>query len=173
MKIQAFKWDIEVTEYYVKVNGETVATGYIPIGRSNEQIISSDKDADVFFDSVFNPPEPNQALKDAEQALERIENKKISNSGHYTKEELIFFADYFAKIYHKEQLGLSQPTDCDGTPLEYGDKIVCVEPFTCEDGLDWFIGEEEIHRSQRIIDSEKIHKTEFTPSELKNFRKVN
>ena len=65
-----------------------------------------------------------------------------------------------------------QPTDCDGTPLKYGDEIVCVEPFTCEDGLDWFIGEEEIHRSQRIIDSEKIHKTEFTPSELKNFRKL-
>jgi len=116
MKIEAFndKWKIEVTEYYVRVNGETVATGYIPIGRSNEQIISSDKDADVFFDSVFNPPEPNQALKDAAQVLERIENKKISNSGHYTKEELIFFADYFEKIYHKEQLGLSQPTDIEG-----------------------------------------------------------
>ena len=63
MKIEAFKWNIEVTEDYVRVNGETVATGYIPIGRSNEQIISTDKDADVFFDSVFNPPEPNEELK--------------------------------------------------------------------------------------------------------------
>ena len=67
MKIKAFNWDIEIQEYYVKINGETVATGYIPLGRSNEQIISSDKDADVFFDSVFNAPEPNQALKDASQ----------------------------------------------------------------------------------------------------------
>ena len=103
MKIKAFKWDIEIQEYYVKINGETVATGYIPTSRSNDQIISTDKDADVFFDSVFNPPEPNQALKEAEQVLERIENKKISNSGNYTKEELIFFAEHFAKIYHKEQ----------------------------------------------------------------------
>ena len=37
MKIQAFKWNIEVTEYYVRVNGETVATGYIPTSRSNDK----------------------------------------------------------------------------------------------------------------------------------------
>ena len=118
MKIQAFKWDIEVSEYYVRVNGETVATGYIPLGRSNEQIISSDKDADVFFDSVFNPPEPNQALKEASQ---------------------------------------NQPTDCDGTPLKYGDEMVCVKDFTDSDGTHWWVGEKVWH----------------TTYELKNFRKVN
>ena len=128
MKIKAFKWDIEIQEYYVRVNGETVATGYIPIGRSNEQIISTDKDADVFFDSVFNAPEPNQALKEASQ---------------------------------------NQATDCDGTPLSYGDRIVCVKGFTCRSGVDWEVGDEEVHYCK----SDLYYAYEFTPSELKNFRK--
>jgi len=199
MKIEAFndKWNIEVTEHYVKVtssNGKTATMtdyntdfskvlGVIIYDEEvapQEQIISSDKDADVFFDSVFNAKEPNQLLKDAsqeqptaEQVLERIENKKISNSGHYTKEELIFFAEYFAKIYHKEQLGLSQPTDCDGTPLNYGDRIVCVKEFTCKDGLYWEIGYEEYYAHQSLFSSYTTKIKEFTPSELKNFRKVN
>ena len=130
MKIEAFnkKWIIEVNEYYVRVNGETVATGYIPLGRSNEQIISTDKDADVFFESVFNAPEPNQALKDASQ---------------------------------------DQPTDCDGTPLEYYNELICVKEFTDSEGIHWRVGETGWHSRQEDL----IAEVEFTHSELKNFRK--
>ena len=122
MKIQAFNWDIEVTEYYVKVNGETVATGYIPTSRSKEP---------------------------QEQIL----------------------SDMMAK---DEELGLyNQPTDCDGTPLNYGDRIVCVKEFTCKDGLYWEIGYEEYYAHQSLFSSYTTKIKEFTPSELKNFRKVN
>jgi len=119
MKIQAFKWNIEVTEDYVKVNGHIVA--------SQEQIIS-EKDAEVFFDSVFNPPEPNQALKDASQ---------------------------------------DQPTDCDGTPLEYYNELICVKEFTDSEGIHWRVGETGWHSRQEDL----IAEVEFTHSELKNFRK--
>ena len=146
MKIKAFKWDIEIQEYYVKINGETVATGYIPLGRSNEQIISSDKDADVFFDSVFNAKEPNQLLKDASQ-------EKV-------------LSDMMAK---DEKLGLYQPTDCDGTPLRYKDKLICAKDFTCSSGFNWKVGDREIYFKQ----SNLLHSKELTHSELKNFRKVN
>ena len=129
MKIKAFKWVIEIQEYYVKINGETVATGYIPLGRSNEQIISSDKDADVFFESVFNAKEPNQALKEASQ---------------------------------------NQPTDCDGTPLKYGDRIVCVKEFDCGSGFHWEVGDMDVYFKQ----SNLLHSKELTHSELKNFRKL-
>ena len=96
MKIEAFKWNIEVTEYYVRVNGETVATGYIPTSRSNDI-----------------------------------------------------------------------PTDCDGKPLEYGDEMVCVKDFYDSDGFRWEVGEMGCYVSQ----SSMGHYTEFTHSELKNFRK--
>ena len=98
MKIQAFKWNIEVTEYYVRVNGETVATGYIPTSRSNDI-----------------------------------------------------------------------PTDCDGTHLEYWDKLICVKEFTNSDRIKWSIGQEWKYYKASGLTSF----SEFTPSELKNFRKVN
>jgi len=78
MKIQAFNWQIEVTEDYVKVNGQIVA------------------------------PQ-------------------------------------------------DQATDCDGTPLNYGDEMVCIKDFTDYDGTHWWVGEKVWH----------------TTYELKNFRKVN
>ena len=92
MKIEAFKWQIEVTEYYVRVNGEIVATGYIPTSRSKDT-----------------------------------------------------------------------PTDCDGTPLEYGDELICVNPFTCSDGDNFKVND----------GADMTDLTEFTISELKNFRKLN
>ena len=84
MNIEAFdKWKIEVTEYYVRVNGETVATGYIPIGKSKE-----------------------------------------------TQEQVL--SDMMSK---DEELGLyDQPTDCDGTHLEYKDCLLYTSPSP-RDGL--------------------------------------
>ena len=111
MKIEAFKWQIEVTEYYVRVNGETVATGYIPIGKSKET---------------------------QEQVLSEMMSKD-------------------------EELGLYQPTDCDGKTLEYGDELICVNPFTCSDGDNFKVND----------GADMTDLTEFTISELKNFRKVN
>ena len=104
MKIEAFndKWNIEVTESYVRVNGETVATGYIPTSRSNDK-----------------------------------------------------------------------PTDCDGTPLEYGDRLICVKPFTCQSGDNVKVNDEADYEPQYYIDFNNYHWKEFTPSELKNFRKLN
>ena len=55
-----------------------------------------------------------------------------------------------------------QPTDIDGTPLEYGDNMVCVEDFKDEWLIDWRAGEKWV-----------MSHNEFTPSELKNFRKLN
>lgn len=42
-------------------------------------------------------------MKTAEQALDRIENK-TSSATNYTRAEMIFFANYFADIHHKQQL---------------------------------------------------------------------
>jgi len=109
MKIEAFndKWKIEVTEDYVKVNGQIVAP--------QEQILS----------------------------------------------------DMMAK---DEGLGLyDQPVDCDGTPLEYGDEMVCVKDFYDSDDFRWGVGAECYYEKQLPT----IYHTEFTHSELKNFRKVN
>jgi len=108
MKIEAFndKWKIEVTEDYVKVNGQIVAP--------QEQILS----------------------------------------------------DMMAK---DEGLGLyDQPVDCDGTPLEYGDRIVCVKEFDCGSGFHWEVGDMDVYFKQ----SNLLHSKELTPSELKNFRKL-
>ena len=119
MKIEAFnkKWIIEVNEYYVRVNGETVATGYIPIGKSKE-----------------------------------------------TQEQVL--SDMMSK---DEELGLyDQPTDCDGTPLEYGDEMICVKEFTCSGGIDWKVGDKDYH----YYKSDLAPFSEFTYSDLKNFKKV-
>jgi len=111
MKIEAFndKWKIEVTEDYVKVNGQIVAP--------QEQILS----------------------------------------------------DMMAK---DEGLGLyDQPVDCDGTPLEYGDELICVKPFTCQSGDNYTVNCEADYDPQFIIEARAYHWKEFTHSELKNFRK--
>ena len=110
MNIEAFdKWQIEVTEYYVKINGQIVTP--------QAQVLS----------------------------------------------------DMMAK---DEELGLYQPTDCDGTPLEYGDEMVCVKEFTCGSGINWKVGDEVDYESQSHIEDMDYHWKEFTNSELKNFRKI-
>jgi len=108
MKIEAFdKWKIEVTEDYVKINGQIVT----PQAQVLSDMMSKD-----------------------------------------------------------EELGLyDQPTDCDGTPLEYGDEMVCVKEFTDIDGVTWRELEESPYRKIQKINPKY---SEFTHSELKNFRKL-
>jgi len=179
MKIEAFsdKWNIEVTEYYVKVtssNGKTATMtdyntdfskvlGVIIYDEEvapQDQIISSDKDADVFFDSVFNAKEPNQLLKDASQDqptdIEGYKWGNIKRDGRSTINEL------------NSAISKDQPTDHDGTPLEYGDRIVCVKEFDCGSGFHWEVGDMDVYFKQ----SNLLHSKELTPSELKNFRKL-
>ena len=82
-----------------------------------------------------------------------------------TKEQIL--SDMMAK---DEELGLyDQPTDCDGTPLEYGDEMVCVKEFTDIDGVTWRELEESPYRKIQKINPKY---SEFTHSELKNFRKL-
>lgn len=44
------------------------------IVKEHDQILSSKKDREVFFDALVNPPEPNEHLKNAVSELNRLTN---------------------------------------------------------------------------------------------------
>ena len=41
----------------------------------HEQIISSQKDSDVFFEAIINPPKPNKALRKAAEEYKKLFQK--------------------------------------------------------------------------------------------------
>jgi len=158
MKIEAFNWQIEVQEDSVRIkkifNDSESRTIVLD---ENGYILSS-----VFAQTIDGNLSDEEMIDLTKRPLIDYDN---FNLARLNEEDV----EVEQTQYIPTSRSNDQPTDCNGTPLEYGDEMVCVKDFYDSDDFRWGVGAECYYEKQLPT----IYHTEFTHSELKNFRKVN